>query len=334
MPKINNIIEKGLYSTKVPLYTNEFITLLSERLQGVTNYLEPTLNSLAKQTHKDFELIISHRYPEEVKDVVKEYDFPIKLVKEKHSIWHDLGSKYGTLCNNINTAFIQSQGELLWRLDDLTLFNDNAMAELWDMWKQGCYATSRGVRCIEYDDNQYRNERYDKLGPHKVLMEGYGWHGEIKALSEIRDKRVEIGRNMCWGFSSTVSAHDFLLVNGQDELYDGSICGTDMDLGDRLTQVSNTPRFTTMNYVYELNDVNYKYMMRDDVAMRQLWHVRHVQGNTWKPDERQMRTYARWHKKNVGELDPNWNKFLTVPELDLKEEYRLKRLGEVVWTNQ
>jgi hypothetical protein len=41
--------------------------------------------------------------------------------------------------------------------------------------------------------------------------------------------------------------------------------------------------------------------------------------------------YRRWHKREEGELDENWDKFMEVPYIDLKKEYKLKRLGEVIY---
>ena len=74
------------------------------------HFLEPTLISLERQKFKDFELILSHRYPEDAERIIKEFDFPIKLVKEKHSIWHDLCEQYHTVANTKNTEFINSSG--------------------------------------------------------------------------------------------------------------------------------------------------------------------------------------------------------------------------------
>lgn len=328
----------GLIESEPPKFTEEFHELAIDRLNGVEHYLEPTLKSLESQIYKEFELIISHKYPVDALDIVKKYDIPLKLVSEKHSIWHDLGSKYGTLCNSINTGVIHSKGDLLWRLDDLTFFNKHTLGELQSLYSGNAYATSRAVRCIEYDKDKHPRNKRTRLGLNKIKIEENGWSGEMKMLTP-KGWHVKIGRNMCWGFSSTISTEDFLAINGQDEIYDGCVCGTDVDLGNRLMTVSNMSRLTTKNYIYEIDDVPYKYMMRDDMVMRQffnqtpetgLWHYR---ANTWKPEPKQLKLYKRWHERNVGILDENWNKFMKVPFIDMLEEHKLKRLGEVIYEN-
>lgn len=330
-PKIDNI-QEAMYNTHFPdkVFTDEFLSLLNDRIDGIGHYLELTLRSLEKQTFDDFELIISHKYPEDALNVVKEYDIPLKLVAEKHSIWHDLGHRYGTLCNNINTGVIQSEGELLWRLDDLTFFNKNVMQELWDNWNDNRYSTSRTIRCIDFDGH-FLNQGHKKLGPRKIRIKQGGFTGEYKPLTY--EDNMKIPKWMCWGCSSTISIEDYLTVNGHDEVWDGSVCGTDMELGERLNRVSKHNRMATNNLVYEINDIPYKYMSRDDVAFRAIINKRDNRANCWKPAPRHRREYEKWHIENIGELDSNWNKFMDVPYIDMEEEYYTKELGEIVWQN-
>ena len=317
--------------TKKKIFTDEFIDLIKLRTLNVNHYLQITLNSLAYQNFKDFELIISHRYPEDALDVVKQgWNFPIKLVREKHSIWHDLGKQYPTLNNNINTAIIHSQGELLWRLDDLTFFNDNVLGELWNNWKNGYYSTSRGLRCIDYNEDNKNVKKCEKVGAGKYNIWQNGWYGQYKPLTMDGNS---IPKWMSWGFSSTIGIDDFLNCNGQEELFDGAICGTDMELGQKLQMISKYNRKATIYPVYEINDVPYKYQTRDDVKFRQIINRQDYHGNCWKPTQEQMDEYAEWHRKNKGELDENWNKFMDVEYLNMRDEYKLKRLGEVIYSN-
>lgn len=332
--EIQDAIASGRYKNR-KILNNEFIELLDSRTTGINHYLQLTLKSLENQTFKDFEVIISHRYPEDALNIVKECNLNIKLVKEKPSLWHTLGDKYGTLCNNINTAVIQSSGELLWRLDDLTFFNDNLLKEIWNLWTGSYYITSPSYRCIEFDEKaNYQGPKVTKLGPGKDRIEHAGIRAERKTLGD-NDPTVytPIPKYMSWGCSSTVSIKDFLEVNGQDEIYDGSISGTDMDLGVRLSRISNHDRLISKNFVYEINDIPYKYMMRDDVMMRRIFGVSHIKGNTWKPLPKDLRRYEEWHKQFIGDLDPNWNKFMDIPQIDMVEEYNLKRLGEVIYSH-
>jgi len=128
---------------------------------------------------------------------------------------------------------------------------------------------------------------------------------------------------MCWGFSSTISKDDFYAVNGQDEIYDGCICGTDMDLGNRINQISKINRIASRNYVYEINDYPYKYMIRDDVKAREIYgqspFPKYIKANSWKPSQEQLHRYKQWHESKLGQLDSNWDRFMDVPMLNLKD---------------
>jgi len=332
IPKIDNLRDGldslGRYDR---IFTDEFVDLARSRLEDVKHYLEPTLISLEKQKYKNFELIISHRYPKDALDVVKSYNIKLKLVEEKPSIWHCLGD-YSTLNNNINTAFIHSSGELLWRLDDLIFFNDSVLSEISYLWSKNLYMTSRAIRCIDFDSDKRNVRKLEKIGPNKYRITYNGISGEVKKLVN-KENHPAIPNFMCWGYSSTISRKDFLAINGQDELYDGAVCGTDMDLGARLSRVSRHGRVVSDHYIYEINDVRYKNNIRDDVIMRNLFQVNHIKGNSWKPSREQMELYKKWHTENKGKLDPNWNKFMEVPFIDLRKEYEKKSLGKIIWEN-
>ena len=144
---------------------------------------------------------------------------------------------------------------------------------------------------------------------------------------------------MCWGFSSTLSKNDFLHANGHDEIYDGCVCGTDLELGYRIATFSIYNRVVTDNFIYEINDIPYKFMIRDDTVMRQIFNqtpetgIWHYKANSWKPEPKQIKRYRKWHKRNLGGLDENWNGFMKVPYMDMEEEYKLKQLGEVIYDN-
>lgn len=335
---IQDGFEKYDYS-KRNIFTHEFIPLLTKRIDDINHYLQLTLNSLEEQRFKDYELIISHRYPKDAIDIVKEYDIPIKLIKEKHSIWHDLGDSYGTLCNNINTAVIHSSGELLWRLDDMELFNKYTLEELWGLYKKGNYATSRTIRNISFDES-IKNEEGKVGGIHaaKYRFEKYHFRGIVKPLRSpiIKDDKRPLPIGACWGYSSTISTDDFLNINGHDEVFDGSVCGTDMELGNRLAEISTATRLATNNWIYEIDDsagIIPKSMTRNDMKFREILRNKGYIANSWKPNERERRIYKKWHEKNIGEIDTNWDSFMQIPYINLREEHNLKKLGEVVYDN-
>jgi hypothetical protein len=205
------------------------------------------------------------------------------------------------------------------------------LEEIWDLWKQSKYMTGRSYRCIDYDKNKYSKNDVKKLGPLKFQLESHGWKGEFKPLSisEIPNSRIPMAA--FWTCSATVSKEEILEINGYDELYDGSLAGIDMDAGNRLARISRYKRVVSRNNIYEVDDPTKKYITREDTIMRQIFNVSHIKGNSWKPDKYMMRRYKLWHEKKFGSIDPNWNRFMEVPFIDMKKEYEAKRLGEVVY---
>ena len=298
-------------------FTQEFRDLAYKRLAGAEHFLEPTLKSLDNQTFGDFELILSHRYKNDALDIINnhDWDFPIKLVDEKPSIWHDLGEQYHTVANNKNTAFINSKGDLIYHIDDLTFFNEHLLQEVWDLWNEGKYMTGRTVRCITY--NKKKRDEVTRLGPGKIRIQKNGWIGQVKNLIPAVD-HPQIPMSMFWTCSASVSAAELLEINGYDELYDGSLSGIDMDAGTRHEKISKYDRVASDNYLYEIDDPTPKNMVRDDVMMRQIMRVRHVRANSWKATSIQIRRFRMWMKHNEKLVDPNWDKLTKVPLYDIK----------------
>jgi hypothetical protein len=306
--------EEGLKIEKDKVFNDEFLELARWRVSNSSHFLQPTLECLAHQKFEDFELVISHKYPEDAKDLCEEYGelFKIKLVKEKHSIWHDLGPQYHTVANNKNTGFINSSGELIYHIDDLTFFNDNLLQEVWDLYKDGKYMTGRTIRCITYDKEKWKGKDNVRIGPNKTRLVDNGWKGELKPLVDSLN-HPEIPMSMFWTCSASVSAEELLEINGYDELYDGSLAGIDMDAGTRLEMISKYKRVASDAYLYEIDDPTPKNMIRDDVMMRKIFKVSSIKANSWKPRQNQIDRYKMWHEDRLGKLDINWDKFILVP---------------------
>lgn len=345
-PRINNIKDglAGNAYSDVCIFNDEFIPLISQCTNDVSHYLQLTLNALNEQTCKDFELIISHRYPKDAHDAVKAFgdivDFHIKLVEEKPSIWHNLGN-YGTLNNNINTAFIHSTGNLMWRLDDMTFFNENMVQELYDVWyKQQKCVTSRAIRNIVWEEKYLKENRIEQVKNNKIRYEVNGWAGIGKFMRFPNHSPLD--RIACWGYSSTIPAEHFMAVNGQDEVFDGAVCGTDIDLGMRLLAIDSPERVVGDNVLYELDELPfgdlYEKEVREDNILRDICAIRRnnedlLRGNEWKPTKRECKRYEQWHAAHRGQLDKHWDAFMDVPYIDLEKERRLKRLGTVIYEN-
>lgn len=313
-PYVEKCID-GLDEIQDGTFNEEFEELTIDRLYGITHFIEPTLKSLEKQKFKDFEFILSHKYPEDLNGIVNCYNIKSKVVKEKHSIWHDLGDEYHTVANNKNTTLINSSGELIYHIDDMSYFNENLLQEVWNLYKDGKYVTGRTIRRISY--NKGTEDYVNKKGYGKIEVSKNGWVGQIKPLVKELNYPT-IPNNMFWTCSASVSAKELLEINGYDELYDGSLCGLDMDAGDRLSKITKYKRVASEVYLYELADSRIKNNIRDDVMMRKLWNVQHLRANSWKPKPYLIKRYERWHKNKLGELDKNWNKFMNVPLYDLE----------------
>jgi len=282
----------------------EFRNLAVDDLHDVDHILSPTLSSLSYQKFTDFELILCHKHPEDIKDLVKDFsDFiDIKIVKEKLSIWHSLGD-YATVNNNRNTGIIYSRGELLFFLDDMTIFNKNLLQTIWNNYMEGFYTTCKVVKRIKLQDN-------------KIVG-----NSKMKNISE----GDVIPNTMTWSYGMSVSSKECFKINGFDEIWDGSFGGTDMDFGRRLNRITKYKR-KAGPIIYEFahyTEQDKRKKIRDDEAIRQLCKQspipQIVRANSWKPTEEEQREYVNWHLKNIGELDLNWNQFTNVPFINLKE---------------
>jgi hypothetical protein len=310
--------QSGLLTTRDKIFNDEFLELARSKVSRSKHFLQPTLESLSNQKFKDFEFIISHRYPEDIKDIIKEYsNLNLRVVKEKYSIWHDLGSQYHTVANNKNTGLINSSGELIYHIDDLTFFNENLLQEAWDLYKEGKYMTGRTIRCITFDLDKINIKEEKRIGPKKTRLLDSGWIGELKPLTD-QLNHPEIPMSMYWTCSASVSAKELLEINGYDELYDGSLSGIDMEAGVRLAKTSRYKRVASDTYLYEIDDPTLKNMVRDDVKMREIFRISYIKANSWKPRQNQIDRYKIWHESKIGKLDPNWNKFMDVPLYDLR----------------
>ena len=265
--------------------------------------LEPTLESLLSQTFKDFEVILCHKYPEDVNDLIKYYKgyLNVNIIKEKESIWHSLGD-YATVNNNRNTGIINATGELLFFLDDMTIFNENLLQKVWDNYKDGFYTTCKAIKRI------------------KIVND------KIIGTEKLKGNEVdEIPNTATWTYGMSVSMKECLKINGFDSIYDGSFGGTDADFGRRLAQVTRYKRKLGPT-IYEFthyNEQKKRPKIRDDEMLRQICGQspvpKHIVANSWKPTDSDRLIYKKWHEETIGELDKNWDKFMDVSLYNLKE---------------
>lgn len=158
------------------------------------------LDSLKKQTFKNFEVIISDAWYDERNKQNKQgiydfslYPFVIKYVNPYEISW---AKKKGLLCisDNYNMGVIYSDGELLlWFNDCCELVNNNTLQLLWDEYQKGYFASVL-VKYYKNNKQWYRengtsvvDSRWEYLEKEKERLEK-----EIKRLKDPNEKEIKI----------------------------------------------------------------------------------------------------------------------------------------------
>jgi len=183
------------------------------------NMLELTINSLLKQSFKNFELIIVDALHPTRDFHFEKIPIPYKHVPvhPNHRFWLD--RKMWNVCGSLNTGLIHAEGELIVRIDDCSEFDKFYLQRIWDeyqndLWLQGMHT------------------KYYKGSPHK------NEHGKT-----IQDSRIPIVKTVggrliahyewLYGYSS-FPLEAAIKINGFDELFDGDYSQEDQDFGSRL----------------------------------------------------------------------------------------------------
>jgi len=290
-----------------------------ESFSDISSFLEPTLKSLAMSSFKDFELILVHRHPEQILDIVKKYAnvLKIKLVSEKHSIWHDLGEEYCTISNAMNTGIIWADGELLVSSDDCSIWHPELIREIWQLWQGGYYAVPKAVKYTLQPENSHT----DKWHLRKKLK-----YGIIKEETLYQYNPGDYWMTT-YGYCFSVSLQDALAINGFDESLDGAMHGEDGDFGERLSLITNVLRKITVNKIYFFghtykNVKEYK-LVRDNRKFKEFigqrpYPPRRIKANVWRPTKEMCEAYKKWHLETYGEIDPNFDKCMEVRTFLLK----------------
>jgi len=302
----------------------------AESFSGISSYLEPTLKSLSQSIFRDFELVLVHRHPETVLETVKKYgkQLKIKLVSEKKSIWHDLGSDYCTISNAINTGIIWADGELLVSADDCSIWDSALLAEIWDLWQRGEYAIPKAVKYVLNSQNA-ETDRW-----HKRTKLRYGVIRE-ETLYQLKPGDVWLPT---YGYCFSVSLKDALLLNGFDESLDGAMHGEDGDFGERLSLITDAIRRITAAKIYffghSYKNVKDYRLVRDNRKFKEFLRQRpfppeRVRANVWRPSKAVCEMYKRWHLETYGDIDENFDKCREVETFLLKNLRRLRKAGKV-----
>lgn len=224
--------------------------------------LYPCIESLKKQTFKDFEFIIVDCLFEHRNEYFSDLPFPIKHVPlhPNHRFW--LEQKRCCAAEAVNTGIIHAGGELIVKVDDCCQFDSAYLEKIWEVYRSGYFPLSlytkyRGGEQAYYT-KEFRREEIDQCSKAGAIYEKVQQKQEQRLKlygdgGEVRDSRwnqvVEKGRmiapvNWFYGYSS-FSRKAALVVNGFDETFDGDQAATlvDVDMGLRLAMAGYHNKF-------------------------------------------------------------------------------------------
>jgi hypothetical protein len=289
---------------------------------NIEHFLDITLKSLELQKiEEDFEIILSHRYPEDVSNIISKYSgLNIKVIKEKHSLWHDLGDNYKTVNNNRNTGIIESSGDILLFLDDYTFFNSSILENVSKNFKEGYTTTFRGCRRLRFKTD---NDVAEIVNNRSRFIIG-DLTGGFNFINNNPDDIIPI--QCTWSYGCSISKDDCLSINGFDEIYDGNFGGTDEDFGLRHALYGTKyDRKLGKETIYEFHHptsrsyYNSKPKNSDmfRIISKQLPKPLNLIANSWKPTKNQVKRYEKWYNSVYGSMDNNWNKFMDIPQINI-----------------
>lgn len=216
---------------------------------------EPTLQTLANQTFKDFEYIIVDVFYDTRPDYFKDHNYglTIKHIPAAPNIWH----KYGVVqtCEQFNKGIVAADGELLFFDADSAMLHPELMQNLWNHYQEG-YFVSLGFGA----DLTYAKQLYESpVEPNKIVTgtwqgasieqarkvdtswySSLGYNGSVIMDHRYRHlfENTPISMHVItpdWYYGiSTASLEAVLAVNGFETMFDGDSALNDVDMGNRL----------------------------------------------------------------------------------------------------
>jgi len=244
MPKIsvNYVTARPTYGTMIGLES--------------AHLLEPTLESLKRQTFKDFEFVcvdILYEKRPNLFDEFKPLPFPVKHLSARPDFWLEHGVWSGSAPRNKGIIAADEETELIVIIDDCCQFGPDFLQRFWDWYMKGYFAMAltlynKGGRPLYYDPEtkrelveaqvpEWKQDYAEKLD----LV-----HREGQRVQDSRWRYVDAIKSsfnvfyppptMFYGYSC-LSMEAALKVNGYDEKLDGDKSLIDVDMGLRLAQV-------------------------------------------------------------------------------------------------
>ncbi len=237
---------------------------------------QSTIESLKKQSFKDFELIIidalwhlrSGLFEKGGMFDKEKLGFNVKHIPVEHnklfnhSFWLSEERRRWAVSGTLNTALIHAKGELVVRIDDCSMFDSDYIKKFWDNYQTGLWAQAMHIRWLG-DKPACLNEEYRKIGyeynsgkgsggwdanREELLKKLYGENGLIRdtRYQTVKDKggRMIIPSDWPWTYGYTSFPLDVALkVNGYCELMDGQKSLEDVDFGSRLSMAGYSGKF-------------------------------------------------------------------------------------------
>lgn len=200
---------------------------------------EVTLQTLQRQTMKDFEYIVVDVFYDERPDYFVDHNYGIRIkhVPTTPNIWHDLGIVQA--CHQQNKGIIHADGELLFTNGDSYMYPPDFMENLWRHYQDGYFVSSAFGADVTYGPKLYLDIARKNVVPTDwySFLHFHGWVNmdhRFNMLFEGTDKQMSmIPPSWYFGISS-LSLEAALKVNGFDEAFDGDRMLSDCDMGIRL----------------------------------------------------------------------------------------------------
>lgn len=214
---------------------------------------EPSLQTLARQTFKDFEYIVVDICYDERPDYFKKHNYGLKIkhVPSAPNIWFDLGLPQA--CHQINKGIIHSDGEVMFVNGDSFMYPPDFMENLWRHYQEGYFAVSGFGSDVSFYHHKVfgkgESVRKQKVSETQISLTDIvpsdwyrflGFEGQLHMHERYMRyfgkgdlDRMIIPANQYYG-ASVMSLEAALKTNGFDMNFDGDKVLADCDMGTRL----------------------------------------------------------------------------------------------------
>lgn len=218
-----------------------------------THLLDPTLESLKRQTFEDFEFVCVDLLYEKRPDLFEAWDlpFPAKHLSARPDWWLEQGVWSGSAPRNKGIVAADDETEIILIVDDCCEFGPEFLQLFWDWYEKGYFAMALTLYNKGGKPLYHRgNEAVEAVGNSEAVSQGELTDAEKLDILYKRGERVQDSRwrfveasrgtyypppKMYYGYSS-ISMEAALRVNGFDEKMDGDKSLIDVDMGVRLSQ--------------------------------------------------------------------------------------------------